>query len=133
LTVFIDTNIFIYASTAHPVLGAKARTILERVHQGEAAVTSTLVLSEVAWVLEAKGAQGQIKPTLERISSIDNLDIVQFSLDDMLVAPTYMATYGLDYNDAVNVSVMTRMGIPLCYTNDKKHLGKVDLIETKFE
>ena len=133
MTSFIDTNIFIYASTAHPEIGSAARTILERVHSGEQAVTSTLVLSEVAWVLEAKGVQSQIKPTLERITSINNLDIVQYSLDDMLVAPTYMTSYGIDYNDAVNVSVMTRLNIRTCYTNDKKHLGKIDLIKTKFE
>lgn len=133
MTGFIDTNIFIYASTAHPKLGPVSRSILERIHQGEKATTSTLVLSEVAWVLEAKGDQGQIKTTLERIASINNLEIIQYNLDDMLVAPTYMTDYGIDYNDAVNLSIMTRLHISLCYTNDKKHLGKIDLIETRFE
>ena len=133
MTGFIDTNIFIYASTAHPEFGPIARSILDRVHKGEKAVTSTMVLSEVAWVLEAKGVQSQIKPTLERISSINNLEVVGFSLDDMFVASTYLTKYGLDFNDAVNLSIMTRSNLSLCYTNDKKHLGKVDLIETRFE
>jgi len=92
-----------------------------------------MVLSEVAWVLEAKGVQSQIKPTIERISSIHNLEVVGFSLDDMFVAATYLTKYGLDFNDAVNLSIITKLDISLCYTNDKKNLGKVDLIETRFE
>ena len=45
---FIDTNVFIYTITAHPKFGTIAKGILERVEKGEAAVTSTLVLCEVA-------------------------------------------------------------------------------------
>jgi predicted nucleic acid-binding protein len=41
---FIDTNVFIYAVTAHPRFGEVAKRILERVEAGEAAITSTLVL-----------------------------------------------------------------------------------------
>lgn len=84
-------------------------------------------------MLESKGVQSQIKPTLERISSINNLEVVGFSLDDMFVAATYLTKYGLDFNDAVNLSIITRLNLPLCYTNDKIHLGKIDLVETRFE
>ena len=51
----------------------------------------------------------------------------------MQFASNYMTKYGLDFNDAVNISLMTRMNISTCYTNDKKHRGKVEIIETKFE
>jgi len=63
---FVDTNIFIYVATNHPQFGQTAKQILKRIEQGEDAVTSTLVLCEVAWVLKAMGKQGDIKPTLEK-------------------------------------------------------------------
>ncbi|MBE3116790.1 type II toxin-antitoxin system VapC family toxin, partial [Candidatus Bathyarchaeota archaeon] len=66
---FVDTNVFIYTITAHPRFGKISKNILERIEEGEAALTSTLVLCEVAWVLEAMGRQGDIKATLEKIMS----------------------------------------------------------------
>ncbi len=45
---FVDTNIFIYVATNHPQFGQTAKQILKRIEQGEDAVTSTLVLCEVA-------------------------------------------------------------------------------------
>ena len=60
---FVDTNIFIYSATNHPQFGKTAKQILERIEKGEETVTSTLVLCEVAWVLEAMGKQSSIKPT----------------------------------------------------------------------
>jgi len=75
---FVDTNVFIYSATCHPRFGEDARRILERIEQGEKSVTSTLVLCEVAWVLEAMGRQGDIKPTLEKILSFKALEVVGF-------------------------------------------------------
>jgi len=46
---FVGTNVFIYSATNHPQFGENARRILERIEQGERAVTSTQVLCEVAW------------------------------------------------------------------------------------
>jgi predicted nucleic acid-binding protein len=64
MTRFVDTNIFIYALTAHPIFGKTAKNILERIEKGEAAITSTLVLCEIAWVLEAMGRCHVNFPTL---------------------------------------------------------------------
>ncbi len=76
MTRFIDTNVFIYALTAHPRFGKTAKTILERLEQGEQAITSTLVLCEIAWVLEVMGRQGDIKLALDKITSYKALTVV---------------------------------------------------------
>lgn len=47
---FVDTNVFVYALTAHPTFGQASKRILERIENGEEAATSTLVLLEIAWV-----------------------------------------------------------------------------------
>ena len=133
MTSFLDTNIFIYALSGHPELGSISKQILKRVEAGEKTVTSTLVLCEVAWVLEAKGSQGDIKPVLEKILSYDHVDVVEVLVDDLVVGAAYISQFGIDYNDAVNLAIIERLGITKVYSNDKKHLGRIDHIETVFE
>lgn len=130
---FVDTNVFIYSATGHPRFGEDAKHILKRIEEGEEAVTSTLVLCEVSWVLEAMGRQGDIKSTLEKILSFRSLKIVSFDADDLLVGASNMEFYGVDFNDGLNVAVMTRIGVSEVYSNDVKHLGKIDFLKLIFE
>jgi predicted nucleic acid-binding protein len=130
---FVDTNIFVYALTGHPEFGEVAKNVLERIEAGEKAATSTLVLCEVAWVLEAMGRQSEIKPTLEKILSYATLEVLEFDEDDLIVGANNMLTYQIDFNDAVNAAIMERHGINEVYSNDKKHLGKMDFLKIMFE
>jgi predicted nucleic acid-binding protein len=130
---FVDTNIFIYTATNHPKFSETAKHILERIEKGEEAITSTLVLCEVAWVLEAIGRQGDIKPTLEKILSYKSLEVVGFDQDDLLVGANNMRLYGIDFNDGINIAIMTRIGVYEVYSNDHKHLGKVDFLNLVFQ
>lgn len=133
MTRFVDTNIFIYALTAHPKFGQTAKDILERIENGEEAITSTLVLCEVAWVLEAMGRQSNIKPTLEKIISYSTLRVIQVSQDDLLIGATNMDKEKLDFNDGVNLALMMQTGVSEVYTNDQKHLGKLASIALVFK
>ena len=133
MTRFVDTNVFIYALTAHPRFGEKSKSILERIEKGEAAVTSTLVLCEVAWVLEAMGRQGDIKSTLEKIMSYRTLEVVDFSEDDLLMGANNMSAESIDFNDGVNLALMMRLGVSEVYSNDQTHLGRVDFLKLVFE
>jgi predicted nucleic acid-binding protein len=132
MTRFVDTNVFIYALTAHPRFGKIAKNILERIEGGEATMTSTLVLCEISWVLEAMGKQGDIKPTLEKILSYENLEVVDFSGDDLLIGANNMVAQGVDFNDGVNLALMMRRGVSEVYSNDQKHLGKLDFLKLVF-
>lgn len=133
MTGFLDTNIFIYAASNHPELGEASRRILRRVEEGEKALTSTLVLCEVAWVLEARGAQGDIRSVLEKMLSYRSMRVVPVEADDLLVGATYMAQYGLDFNDAVNLAIMERCRVMKVYTNDKRHFGRLEHVDAVFE
>ena len=133
MTRFIDTNVFIYALTAHPRFGKVARNILERIEEGESAVTSTLVLCEVAWVLEAMGRQGDVKATIEKLLSYRSLEVVDLGSDDLLMGANYMISEGIDFNDGVNLALMMRLGVSEVYSNDQKHLGKLGFIGIVFE
>ncbi len=130
---FVDSNIFLYVVTDHPKFGAISKNILKRIEEGEEATTSTLTLCEVAWVFEAMGRQGNIKPALEKILSYSFLHVEPFDADDLLVGANLMVVHRLDFNDAVNVAVMERLGISDVYTNDEKHFGRLGFIRTIFE
>jgi predicted nucleic acid-binding protein len=130
---FIDTNVFIYSTTGHPRFGKTAKTILKRIEDGEETYTTTLVLCEISWVLEAMGRQYDIKAVLEKIASFKSLQIIEFTLDDLLAGASNAITYGVDFNDGVNISAMSRLSISEVYSNDWKHLGKIDFLRLIFE
>jgi predicted nucleic acid-binding protein len=129
---FVDTNIFIYSITGNPLFQKTADCILERIENGEPALTSTLVQCELAWVLEAMGRQGDIKPSLEKMMSYKSLKVVEFTSDDLLVGAYNMAVENVDFNDGVNLAIMMRLGINEVYSNDQKHLGKLDALNVIF-
>lgn len=128
---FIDANIFIYFFTEHPLFGLTAKGILDRIERGEQAVTSTLVFSEVCWVLEAMGKQGSIKQALEAMLSYKTLKVVNFDSDDLIVGAYNMATQKLNFNDGVNLAIIMRLGITEVYSNDK-HFSKLEGLKTSF-
>lgn len=43
-----------------------------------------------------------------------------------------MRLYGIDFNDGINIALMTKLGIYKVYSNDHKHLGKVDFLNLVF-
>jgi len=129
---FVDTNVFVYALTAHPDFGQTAKRILERIENGEETATSSLVLCEIAWVLEAMGKQGEIESTLEKILSYTTLNTIEIGIDDILMGANNMAAYKVDFNDGVNISLMIQSGISEVYSNDKKHLGRLDFLKVIF-
>ena len=130
---FVDTNVFVYVITAHPAFGPAARRILERIEAGEEALTSTLVLCEVAWVLEAMGGQGDISPTMEKILSYEYLRVADFGAEDLVMGSATLTNYRIDFNDGVNLAVMERNGVKEVYSNDERHLGRVDSLRLVFE
>jgi len=78
------------------------------------------------------GKQGDIKPTLEKILSYENLEVVDFSGDDLLMGANNMVAQGVDFNDGVNLALMMRRDVSEVYSNDQKHLGKLDFLKLVF-
>jgi len=44
-----------------------------------------------------------------------------------------MHLYSIDFNDGINVAIMTKIRVYEAYSNDHKHLGKVDFLNLIFE
>ena len=64
--------------------------------------------------------------------SLKGLKIVEVTADDLLVGAYNMAVENIDFNDGVNLAIITRLGISEVYSNDQKHLGKVDALKMVF-
>ena len=79
------------------------------------------------------GKQGDIKPALDKIISYRTVEIIAFGEDNLLVRANNMSTEHIDYNDGVNLALMMHGGISEVYSNDKKHLGKLDFLKLIFE
>ena len=65
--------------------------------------------------------------------SYPKLEIVDYGEDDLIVGANNLATENIDFNDGVNIALMMRMGISEVYSNDQKHLGKLDYVKLVFE
>jgi predicted nucleic acid-binding protein len=44
-----------------------------------------------------------------------------------------MVIHNVDFNDGVNVAMMMRMGVSEAYSNDCKHLGRLDFLKLIFD
>ena len=44
-----------------------------------------------------------------------------------------MIVNNIDFNDGVNIAIMTRFGVFEVYSNDYKHLGRLDFLRLIFE
>jgi predicted nucleic acid-binding protein len=65
--------------------------------------------------------------------SYQTLDVIDFSGDDLLMGANNMSAEQIDFNDGVNLALMMRLGISEVYSNDQKHLGKLDFLKLIFE
>lgn len=108
----LDANVFIYALNGHPEFAAASRAILERIEQGQPAVASLLVLTEV---------MRREKPiVLEAIEATRNLIFLDVDRTTSLAAAQLLADSGkkLKTVDAVHLATATQAGAEIFWTND---------------
>lgn len=118
---FVDANILIYAIAGDRVHGRRSGDILLRIEGGEAATTSTLVISQVCAYLRKKGGQGAIPTFLDYLQNMHALAKDPTSFDDF----TRGAAMGRDHSlpgrfwdDLVIASQMGRLGVKEIYSAD---------------
>ena len=131
---FIDSNVFIYHIDRNPVFGETSQKILQRVEGGEETVTSTLVLEEVFIHVEQEYSGRDIPAVLHSILSYVPLRIVPYTVEDMLRAIEILGDAGftVDWDDAVIVAVMERLGVKEIYSNDH-HFDRIPSVKRVFE
>lgn len=116
---FIDANIFIYHMASDPQFGRVARQILSRIqNEGESALTSTIVISQVGSYLKWKKMARTIPLFLEFLRSLPNLTKAETTFADYLELTISPEVRPENWDDLVIASQMRRFGIDEIYSND---------------
>jgi len=117
---FLETNIFLYVITAHPNFGSVAKAIFQRIEEGEAAATSSLVVAEVCAWLEYHKLDDKIGLLFKILQSYSTLTVIETTYNDEVKAKDLESHYPkLEFFDRVYLAQMNRLKIPEIYSNDK--------------
>jgi len=117
---FVDTNVFIYVLIKSPKEDYLiSKSILERIEDGEEAMTSTAIVQEVVDWLEYNNRRDEGGKFLTALNSYTSMMKVEVSWGEMLDALSDMKRYSLDFVDAVTLQVMKKNNVSEIYTNDK--------------
>ncbi|MEM2275875.1 MAG: type II toxin-antitoxin system VapC family toxin [Thermoproteota archaeon] len=92
--------------------------ILAKIHNGEEAVTSTLVKDEaLIWFSRYKSSR--LVDFLRSLMALTGLKIVEPTIGDELEATRLFGKHRLGISDLINLSIMRRLGIREIYSLDK--------------
>jgi predicted nucleic acid-binding protein len=114
---FIDANVFLYANLDASSKGLAAAKLLEEVELGTQAITSSLVLDEIMWVVR-KHNKALLHEILEDIYRFPNLTIVPVSAEAPLQAAKLMEKYNLKPRDAIHAATMHEHNTTVIVSDD---------------
>lgn len=115
---FVDSNVFIYVLDRNPKFGNTAREILQRIEEGEEAVTSTLVIEEVCAYLVKRRRTDEIPPFVDALRAYGFLLKSPYIFEDVVTAREMFGKYKIDCDDLIIAAQMQREGVEGIYSND---------------
>ena len=117
---FVDSNVFIYVLVKSPKDDYEtAKRILQRIEEGEAAITNTAVVQEIVDWLEYNNKRREVEKLLTAINSYITMEKAEVSWNEMMEAISDMKKYDLDFVDALTLQTMKKNNVKEIYTNDK--------------
>ena len=108
MTIYVDTNVFVYWLTSHPVHGKVAEKLIQNIEAGDAAITSALTLVQVDWAMRALLQAGMIskydpRKMVESVTGIQNLRIIELKEETCRRALGHAKKYELDLEDSIHL------------------------------
>ena len=117
---FVDSNVFIYVLVKTPKNDYEtAKRILQRIEEGEEAITNTAVIQEIVDWLEYNNRRGEVETFLTAINSYITMKKAEVSWNEIMEAIGDMKKYDLDFVDALTLQTMKRNNVNEIYTNDR--------------
>jgi len=116
---FVDSNVFFYAKIFDREYGDACARVLGKIEKGDLdAVTSTLVVVELANVLRKFGLDDEVKDVVDAVFS---LDMRFFEIDplDVRTAANIFNEFRVSPYDCVHAAVMKKAGIVDIISADK--------------
>ena len=120
MTRFVDSNVFVYHLADDPAYGGRARSILKGIQEGEEAVTSTLVISQVCGYIKWKKRADRIPAFLSLLGSMPSMSKAETTFSDFAKARDKIGEKGdwKAWDDYVIAAQMERVGADEVYSND---------------
>lgn len=127
---YLDANVFIFAALDNGRKGKRAREILREVMNGMVAITSSITIDEVVWIIW--GETGSREKAIEqglRMLEFPNLKVISVGPEDTYHALNLMKKYQrLKPRDAIHLAVSLRAGV-FRIISDDADFDDVDEIE----
>lgn len=128
--LYLDANIFIYATINTEDLGEKARSLLGKIQQGEEkAETSALTFDEVYWAIKKHNLELAFT-AVEAMLNFPNLEIVPADKEVMRSALEIIKKYYLAPRDAIHAATAIAEKADFIVSTDQ-HFDKVKELKWK--
>jgi len=123
MTVYIDSNIFIYVALRHPEFGKPCTSLLHKVQQGKfAAATSVMTLCEVHNVVHRHIGKDAAEIVVQSILSLP-LRILNLDLHSIHGALHQAREHKLRINDAIHFAAALSVNADAVYSYDRDFEG----------
>ncbi|MCP8308660.1 MAG: type II toxin-antitoxin system VapC family toxin [archaeon] len=116
--IYLDANFFVIYNFDKTVKGEKARKILEEIIAGKEAITSSLALDEVMWVIVKNKKIEALRETIEDIYAIPYLTVKEVGSDIPLEALDFIEKYSLKPRDAFHAAIMKSFHVKEIVSDD---------------
>jgi len=124
---FVDSSIFVHAilkpsrrlERHEAEIKERAKGMLRRIEDGEAAATTVVHVSEVANILEARTTREESRRILSALASMRSLRLIGVTGDAYRAAVQASSVLGVGVNDAMAYIAMAERGINEAYSFDR--------------
>lgn len=116
--IYLDANFFVFYNFDQTAKGENARKIQAEIIEGKRAVTSSLALDELMWVLIKSKKEEALRDTIQDIYAMPHLKITGVISTIPLEALEFIEKNNLRPRDAFHVAVMKSLGINEIVSDD---------------
>ena len=105
--VYVDSNLFIYASSEEGIISKNAYEIIKKINDGNLiAYTSTLTMDEVLYIIQKKVGREIAANIIENYIKLNNLNIISVDLEILNKSIEIYKQTNLKPRDSIHLAVM---------------------------
>jgi predicted nucleic acid-binding protein len=129
--LYLDTNIFVYATLNTEDYGDKAESLLQRIARGEEqAITSVLTFDETFWVVKRDRGIEKALEAAQALLNFPNLEIVPATREIACLALQLIKECGLRPRDAMHAATAIAEKADFIVSTDS-HFDRVKELKRK--
>ncbi len=110
MTIYLDSNFFLFCFFDQSSRGENARKLAEKIITGQKAATCALTLDEVMWIVIKNRRREALRQTIESIYAMQNLSIRDVPGSIPLEALALTEQFNLKPRDAFHAAIMNSIG-----------------------